>query len=384
MKKILVCGPVYGHHNIGDEAILESIILQFSDIANISVITADSEWIEKKYPNVERIVTDTMYSKRKWGLTASPRRKLLQSFKNSYFPNLKFLNSINLMICGGGTILSECPWHSLHWVELARKKNVPVIIWGAGMASVDDIQTRQYIKKVCNYDNVKYIYCRDEFTAQRIKECGVEVDKIGVCYDPVFALSEKNNIDKYLTESGNDLLNGNTKKICISLSGEKDIKDNRHIEVIKKFIEQLPSEKYSFFLLPTGCGEHCKDREYLRQLLINDNVAMINSEMEPSEAIYLMEKMDLIISSRLHCTIFGAISGIPSIGIIRSEKQTDFARLFGLPTISFDCMSVKNMVDLVDDIFSDYESITKEVNNKAEQLKFIHLAAVQEVKKNWL
>ena len=34
MKKILVCGPVYGHHNIGDEAILESIILQFSDIAN--------------------------------------------------------------------------------------------------------------------------------------------------------------------------------------------------------------------------------------------------------------------------------------------------------------------------------------------------------------
>ena len=39
---------------------------------------------------------------------------------------------------------------------------------------------------------------------------------------------------------------------------------------------------------------------------------------------------------------------------------------------------------MVDDIFSDYESITKEVNNKAEQLKFIHLAAVQEVKKKWL
>lgn len=374
-KRILVGGAVYGLHNIGDEAILKSIIESFQSEANISVMTFGSEWIKNQYPDVERLPITSVYDKPKLGLTAVPRKKVFSSFKNTFFPNLRSFKNEDLFLCGGATILSDCPWFSLHLIEQANKCAVPSVLWGVGMATVKDEDTLEYIRKICNAEFVKHIYTRDEFVKERIVNYGIEKQKVSVCYDPVYMLHGKTDYElKNLSDKVKHLYSDERPNICISISGEQDVTDAHHIEAVKQFVVQA-SETMNIFLIPTGLGKQCRDKEILESLEMNERTVYIDREFDPEELIAFFGNVQVIISSRLHCSILGADAGVPSINLIRNTKQEDFAKLFDLPALEMDVVSAEQLTSLTNNIINNRSVYNEKINAKINDIRQIYKKA---------
>lgn len=378
-KKVLIGGVIYGRHNIGDEAILESMIRSFRATVDLTVMSCDSMWVQEKFPDVIRKDIPVLYGKPKLGLYAYPRKKLFSAFKNTFFPDLKPFKEYDVMLCGGGTILSDSAWHSLHSIEVAKKAGLPTIMWAVGMAEVRDASTRKYIERVCNSDNVLKIFTRDEYVMQRLIAYGVDAQKIDVCYDPVYMLEADEDPDfSFLNENEQTLYYDERPNVCISLAGEPDVTDESHVKHVQAYVEAL-TKTANVFLVPTGFSSACTDRELLSTLAINEYVVLIQEELQPTQLIAFLQKMELIVSSRLHCSIFGAVAGVPSINIMRNEKNRDFATMFRLPALPMEDVSAMVLQKLTEEMFGQRENLQKTINAVIQELRKKHQRAIETV-----
>ncbi|GEM_PF-1801201 len=354
MKKTLVGGVYYGLHNIGDEAILSSIINAFRHDTEMTVMTQDPTWVRGKFPEVNCREIKLHYTKPKMGLYVDPRKKVFSNYMRVR-KEIEFYSGFDYYLCGGATILSDCPWYSLRTVELADKAKVPTILWGVGMAEVTDNDTRKYIMSVLNRDYVKLIFTRDEKVLERLIGFGVEKDKLRVSYDP--AIMIKGNAfptEKYLTIEEDTILINGKMNIGVCLSGEADVVAKTPINVIATAL-QIIQDKYdaNLIFIPTGCGDHCKDTEILTDIaekIENENVVVVNKEFDPDDLVEFLKKFEVVISSRLHLNIFAANANVPSLGLVRNLKIIDFATLMRLPYLEFENLEVDRLVETVNEI----------------------------------
>ena len=382
-KNILIGGVFYGHHNIGDEAILKSMLNSFSNQYNVSVMTDGSEWVNKFFPDVKKIKIKDRFEKPKYGIPYSrkPVSSLPSKIIKTLFPDLSIYKNMDAYICGGATILSDCPWYSIRTIQLAERSHVPVYLWGVGMAEVKDKETLNYIASILNKDNVKMIFTRDDAVKKRLGNIGINTGKIKVCYDPAIMTNEVNfSLTKYLSKKQIDLYNTNRKKIILSISGEKDVVNRTPIETIIKAMKII-QEKYNaiIFMIPTGCGVHCKDLFILKEIerkVNSDNFSVIEQEFMPEELVFFLKKCDLIISSRLHMNIFGVCASVCSIGLVRNSKISDFAKLMEMPYLSLDNMNYEDLVEKADIILQNKEKLQNQLIHKRESLREIYKKAV--------
>lgn len=381
MNNIHIGGVYYGQHNIGDEAIVYSMIKTFSSNNILSVSSYGSEWIDELFPNVERHMIPVRFQKPKYGIYTVPVRNVIKDYIKVK-KEIAFYNEKDIYICGGATILSDCPWYSLRTVQLAGKSQNDVYLWGVGMAEINDKKTLHYIKDVLNKDYVKKIFTRDEFVRERLIDLDVTSDKVYVSYDPAIMIeSHQVDLDIYLTKEQRELyLNGNIN-IVLSVSGEADVVKKTPISVIKKAVENL-QRRYgaNIFLIPTGCGKQCKDTEFLCSIasdLNNKSICVIKKEFNPSDLVGFLQKIDLIISSRLHMNILGACASTPSIGLIRNRKIVDFARIIGLPYLELETLNCEQLENEAVNILNNNDFYTAVIKSKVAQMRKQYREAVK-------
>ncbi len=380
MESVLVGGPSYGLHNIGDEAILECILNSLCANVRTSVLTFGSEWLQDSHPDVKRILLHRFYAKPIFGLTATPRRKIFSAVKESYFPDLSIYDGCDLFICGGGTLLSDCPWHALHFVELAKKANVPVILWAVGMSEVRNAATIKKIAKTCNDPNVLHVYTRDCFVQKRLIELGVEGTKISVCYDPAYTLKGGDDIaSSILSTGGYKRYVDDHPNIALSVAAEPDVIEKYDMDEMEKLVRIL-SLSANLFLIPTGWDEKCRDKELLKQLCVNERIELIEREITPNQLTSFLSNMDVIVSSRLHCSIFGACSGVPSINLMRNEKLRDFSLQFDLPYYPLDSFDHKKIIADIETLLGARREKSDEIKNKVNYYRQQYYRACEEVR----
>jgi len=370
LKSIHIGGVYYGLHNVGDEAILYSMVNNFSKKYKVSVSSYDSSWIHKNFTSVEIRNINLSFDRPKYLICSTPRRKIISN-TIKIFKEIEFLKTKNAYICGGATILSDCPWYSLRTVELAGKAHIPVFLWGVGITDDLEEETASYVKKICNKKYVKHIFLRDEFVMQRLMKIGVNANKMTVVYDPAIMIAgSKFTLNEYLDDYQISMYNNNSIKICISISGESDVASRTPINEIQRIILKL-IEKYKckIFLIPTGCGKHCSDKILLKRLCIDDSVTFISNEFSPQHLVEFLKNIDLTISSRLHMNILSAAANTPFIGLVRNSKIVDFSKLFDLPYISLDDMNFKEVVLEVDNILKNSTKIKEKINEKLVFMK---------------
>lgn len=382
MKKIHIGGAQYGLHNIGDEAILLSIINSFDEF-DLSVTSHGSNWINKLNKRIEIRNYFVDYGKPKFGLFINPKRDIFNNICKLK-DDIDFFKTKNIYVCGGGTILSDCPWYSLRTVQLAGSVGVPVYLWGVGMAEVNDKSTQHYIKSVLNKGYVKYIYTRDEFVKSRLVDIGVKEAKISVSYDPAILIKGDLNWNTYLSKSQIELYNDNHINMVFSLSGESDVVIRTPVKEIAESIIKL-QKKYSanIFLIPTGCGNHCKDielLEYIYRIANNKRVCIIKKEFSPESLVGFLENIQIIVSSRLHLNIFGACAGIPSIGLVRNSKIIDFSKLLGMPYLRIEELKAEEIILTVDEILKNRTFYTSNVVCSVRKMRKAYIDSLEDIK----
>lgn len=383
MKNIHIGGVYYGRHNIGDEAILYSMIKSFEPSFNISVSTYESNWIKKDFPQVERRHIELQYVKPQMGLFITPRKKIITNI-SKLNREIKFLKTKDAYICGGATILSDCPWYSLRTVQVAGKAGLPVYLWGVGMTSISNSEMAKYIIEVLNRGYVKKIYTRDEIVADRLKSMGVAPDKLGVSYDPaIMLLGEESEFSRFITKTQLKIYNNGKPNFVLTISGEDDVIKRTPLNEIINAVNLL-QKKYdaNLFLIPTGCGQHCKDLDLLKEIslkLISNNVSVIDTEFSPNALVAFLKNVNMIISSRLHMNIFGACATTPSIGLVRNDKIVDFAKLNSLPYLELFDLTQGKLVHTVEQVMHDSDMIKEELKKSVTRMRNKYTESLSEI-----
>lgn len=381
-KNIHIGGPMYGAHNIGDEAILTSMINSFSEKNNISVSTYDNERLKVKYPFVINRSIYKCFSKPFFGLYISPRKNSIKAFINLKREK-EFYSKKDLYICGGATILSDCPWYSLRTIDVALKAGAKTILFGVGMAEIKDKSAIPFIQKICN--KLEDIYVRDNFVKRRLENIGIEANKIKICYDPALILNPSENfkVEKYLNNEQLEKYYNPHINIGITLSGERDVINRTPINDIKKIIKFM-IKKYNanIFMVPTNTRKGM-DIDLMKNLLGNDNIALIEEEFSPEDLIAFMKNFSFVISSRLHMNILSSIIGTPSIGLVRNSKIIDFANLLGLKYFSIENLNIQDLERYCDELIDKNDNLRKEILQRVNKMRDIHLKTVIKIKRKY-
>ncbi len=296
-KKIVISG-YYGYGNLGDEAILESLIASLRDRFNredleIVILSNNPENTEEEHG---------VAAVNRWGPIAV----------------IKLLRRADLLISGGGGLLQDRTssfslWYYLGIIQLAGLFSTPAFVLGQGIGPVEKKYNRYFLR--ISLAKVKGFLVRDERSEELLKSLGIEETRIIEGEDLAFFLPPKER-------SPDDFYNSPHKEIVAAalrddVRGRSDI-----VRAVSSGLDML-HEKFgaNIVLFSTNSSS---DRP-INSDLDSSTDAYCNiidvDHLSPSQLVEMMRGLDLVIAGRLHTLIFSFLSGTPVQGISYDPKM---------------------------------------------------------------
>lgn len=304
MSAQIVLSGYYGFDNIGDEAVLYSII------------TA----LKRERPDVKIIVLSNNPEKTKqlYDVESINRWKLKDI--------VKVIQKSDLLISGGGSLLQDVtsgktiPYY-LAIVKIAQFFRKKVIFYSQGIGPVQKGFNKKLIKQIVN--KVDGIYVRDAGSKQLLKEIGVKKE-IGLALDPVLGLTFPKKIEQ-------------TKTVGVYIRPWKDAAhDENLISSLTPSLIWLIEQGYHICLIPM---HYEQDRDIAKQLMESvkkqtsqqDAISMIDKMLTIQEVVEKTASFELVIGMRLHSLIIAAANHVPMVALSYDPKVTQFMKEMSIP-----------------------------------------------------
>ncbi|WP_273484631.1 polysaccharide pyruvyl transferase CsaB [Desulforamulus ruminis] len=309
MAKVVLSG-YYGFENLGDEAVLFSILKTLRDLRIGLRIEVLSNQPEK---------TAEIYK-----VTASNRWKL----RNIY----RALRDADLLISGGGSLLQDVTGiksllYYLGVIGLARILRKPVFFYAQGIGPVNSRLGRLLMRLVVN--KVDYITVRDESSMEDLRNMQVIKPPVEVTADPVLGLEQK-FVDesvgrKILEETGMDL---SIEKRLVGVSVREWKGLSKYKEVLAEICNKLSRIGYQVVFLPMHYPD---DLEISREIAekMDQPAVVLDRQYSVVEMAGLIANMDLLIGMRLHALILAAVMHVPPVALSYDPKIDRFMGLLG-------------------------------------------------------
>ncbi len=301
--KVLLSG-YYGYNNVGDEAILKSIITALREEKpdiEIVVLSNDIEYTKKTY-NVDAI--------NRWSL-----KDIAKSLKNS-----------NGLISGGGSLLQDVTSkktvkYYVGIMALCKFLKKPYFIYSQGIGPINDKLNQKITQKYLQ--SASYITLRDEESKSFVKSIGVTKD-IDIVPDPVMGY-ELDIFENEVVNSYGD------NYVSISVRDWDNAKTD-FLEKIKNACDDLVDKGYKVVFIPMHGKHDYKTSKSLVDKMRNEcEIFPYDSSID--DKILCIKKSKLMIGMRLHALIFAATVNTPMIGISYDPKIDAFLGLVNEPVI---------------------------------------------------
>lgn len=305
-KKILISG-YYGFDNVGDEAVLFSILRDLrtvlGDEAEITVLSNDAATTENRYK--VRAVD-------RWG-----KKTILEEIKNC-----------DLFISGGGSLLQDVTskngiLYYLGLIALAEHYKKPVVIYAQGIGPINLGRNRFLTAKLLN--KATAITVRDKESLEELQAMGVS-KAIIVTADPVLS------VGRYGANPtvGKELLahygwDETAKTLAVALRpwpGQYNF-----VEEAAKACAQMQKEGWQLLFLPMQQNQDGRinaEAAFKVKELSGEMPIVIKEQLTPAEVISTLQNVDMVLSMRLHALIIGAALSKPVIGIEYDPKIAAF------------------------------------------------------------
>ena len=279
----VVLSGYYGFHNVGDEAILFSIIQALKshkpDI-EITVLSNDPEYSEKTY-SVKAI--------NRWDV-------------KSIF---SLMRKADGLISGGGSLLQDItgmksiPYYT-GVIKIAQTLNKPVFVYAQGMGPITKPINKWITKSIMN--KVTYLSVRDEDSRNLLEEIGVK-NEISLVPDPVMGLDAERFRNTWVQKH-------NFERPFISVSVRDWPSDVDYKGKIAEALDDLSRSGYDIVFIPMH-GEHDDhtSKEIAGMMQEKSEIAPYDAEIQ--EKISIIGQSELLVGMRLHALIFSAISHTP-------------------------------------------------------------------------
>jgi polysaccharide pyruvyl transferase CsaB len=305
----------YGGLNLGDEAILQSIITQLRrDLpqVEITVFSRDAEDTKRRH-GVERAV---------------PVRKLSRA---EVLPEIERLD---LLIIGGGGILYDADARIyLREVALAKEKQVPVMVYAIGAGPLDDRDVQKAVAE--SLEGVDLITVRERSAQQVLEHAGVHRE-IVVTADPALLLKTEALPRGVLRTEG---LEGRRRLIGMSVRepgvAAPDLDVNQYHSLLANaadFMVDRFDADVVFVPMERSVLDTQHSHAVIAKMLRAQRATVLKGEYTSGQLLSLMGKFDFALGMRLHFLIFAAIQGTPFVALPYAGKVSGFLEALNLPT----------------------------------------------------
>jgi polysaccharide pyruvyl transferase CsaB len=304
--KIGISGS-YGGLNLGDEAILHSMIAQFRrDLpgAEITVFSRNAEDTLARH-KVDRVV---------------PVRKLS---RGEVMPEIERLD---LFILGGGGILYDADARKyLREVTLAQEAGVPVMLYGIGAGPLKDPAVQAMVRETLN--KVDVITVRERGARRVLEEAGVEHEII-VTADPALLLEPEALPRGALRREG---FEGRQTVIGMSVREPGVAAPNLDPNVYHALIANAADfmvDRFDAHVVFVPMEHSVLDSQHshavIAGMLRAQRATVLKGEYRSGQLLTLMKRFSFAVGMRLHFLVFAALQRVPFVALPYASKVNGF------------------------------------------------------------
>ena len=323
----------YGGLNLGDEAILQSIIAQLrKDLPKleITVFSRDADDTKRRH-QVERAV---------------PVRKLSRA---EIMPEVERLD---LLILGGGGILYDADARTyLREVQLAREKRVPVFVYAIGAGPLTHAAAQAAVRE--NLADVEMVTVREKSAHRVLEESGMHREDVVVTADPALLLKPEPLPRGILRHEG---LEGRRRLIGMSVRepgvAAPDLDEKVYHALLANaadFMVDRWNANVVFVPMERSVLDTQHSHAVIAKMLRAQRATVLKGEYTAGQILSWMGKFDFALGMRLHFLIFAAIQGTPFVALPYAGKVSGFLEALGVPTPPLNLVNAGRLIAYLDD-----------------------------------
>lgn len=322
----MVLSNSYGTANVGDQAILESMLHslanRFSGI-EIDLLSMHVEQSCRRHPQINSLYSGPL---------------------KGFFATCRSIRRADLLVLGGGGIIQDASSFGNLVFHLSRPViaylvGTPFIGAGLGVGPIKRSFGRWLTKRCLNCADALLV--RDKYSAAILGELNVDRPPIIVTADFALALDFPNRPE--LKQPYRDLLRIKNQCDCLiglSLRPERGRHKtgarqseafghqlNAWVEVANSMVRQRNAHIVFVSMHPDQ--DDSLGWEIARRMHQPERFTLLSGGLDPQTMMATVGLLDLLIGMRLHSIVFAARSAVPFIAIAYDAKVTAFCELLG-------------------------------------------------------
>lgn len=323
MNKRIVISGWYGHGNVGDEAILQSVIERYRNEwpdCDITVLSSCPRHTE----NTHKVNSVPQY------LHMGPKHALRQLLTPGFYKTMAAIWCCDLFVMGGGGFLSdwqpEAPRAWLTQMRIAKLFGKRTVLYAIGAGPFTTKKGRKFTRSYID-GYVDEVSVRDKYAYRAlVEDVGVQKDKVEIVDDPVFSLDLSND-NRIIRQ----------KKIGISLvslfefrSFHDDDRLARYLaelhSLLRFVLEELP--EYEPILVPFMATDVEFFEKYFRDKFPSITIANVKHYKDVANVMYGCR---LFIATRFHSLVLAILTKTPVFSIVYHSKSLACCETHGIP-----------------------------------------------------
>lgn len=320
----------YGGLNLGDEAILESIVAQLRAAlpAEITVFSRDAEDTRRRH-RVERAVDVRDLSR------DEARREVAR---------------LDLLILGGGGILYDREVEVyLREVFLAHELGVPVMVYAVSAGPLQHRSNRALVRDALEPAGV--VSVRDRQGRRLLEEVGVHRE-IVVTADPALLLAPQPLPEDALSREGLDrerVLVGFSVREPGPAAPEIDVQHyHRLLANAADFMVSRIDADIVFVPMERKRNDTQHSHAVVALMQHAERASVLKGEYTPGQLMSLIGHFDFCVGMRLHFLIFSALQGVPFVALPYASKVTGLLQELEMDMPPLDDVSAGRLLATID------------------------------------
>ncbi|HET9351406.1 MAG TPA: polysaccharide pyruvyl transferase family protein [Burkholderiales bacterium] len=334
----------YGGLNLGDEAILQSIITQLrKDLprVEITVFSRDADDTKRRHA-VDRAVAV---------------RKLSRA---EVLPEVERLD---LLVLGGGGILYDADARTyLREVSLAREKRVPVMAYAIGAGPLNHAAAQAAVRD--NLADATVVTVREKSAHRALEEAGLHREVI-VTADPALLLKPEPLPRGVLKHEG---LEGRRRLIGMSVRepgvAAPDLDEKVYHALLANaadFIVDRYDADVVFVPMERSVLDTQHSHAVIAKMLRAQRATVLKGEYTSGQVLSWMGKFDFALGMRLHFLMFAAIQGTPFVALPYAGKVSGFLEALGQPAPPLNLVNAGRLIAYLDESWDRRRSMRTQI-----------------------
>lgn len=341
----------YGGLNLGDEAILKSIIKQLRAELPVEFTVFSRDPAQTlRTQAVERAV---------------PVRKMS---RDEILPEVQRLD---LLILGGGGILFDAEAKIyLREVVLAQEHGVPVMVYAVGAGPLHDL-TAQALVRDC-LEKAAAVTVRDRGARQVLEEIGV-TREIVVTADPALLLEPepvtRGMLQREGLEKGSRLVGMSVREPGVAAP---DISEELYHALLANAADYMV-DRFDAEIVFVSMERQVLDMQHshavVSRMLRAPRATVLKGEYSPGQMLSLVEQFEFVVGMRLHFLLFAALGGVPFVALPYASKVHGFLEEFNIESPPLHLVNAGRLIAHIDQSWDRRRSLQARIGRALPALR---------------